>query len=785
MIVHFSHYLYFTFREKEVLMNKLFLLVIALFLFLSGGWAQVVSHIIPQPVMVIPGDGYFTFSNETEFAVENERQGQIAEIFTGLFTRTVGFSPKIKVDTKKGDVVFQKDESLAEEAYNLKITRKKIIITASSDKGYFYGLQTIRQLLTPGIESPVKVEIGLSVPAMIINDSPRFKYRGLMIDVARYFLPKEKLLRIIDVMGSLKLNTLHLHLTDDNGWRIEIKKYPLLTQIGSRRAERKDIPFPDKKNARQGEPTIETGFYSQDDIKEIVNYAGKRQITVIPEIDMPAHSNAALAAYPLLACPAVDKYISVLPGLGGDHTSIVYCAGNDSVFSFINNVLDEVMDLFPSHYIHIGGDEVETAYWQKCPLCQDRMRKEHIHNVFDLQTYFMNRVNDYLKSKGREMMGWDELTRSTLPEGSVIFGWRGLGKAGEKAGEQGHKFIMTPAKVLYLIRYQGPQWFEPITYFGNNTLKDVYDYDPVERSWSASVRENLLGIQGSLWTEFCSKPEDVEYLLFPRLLALAESAWSVPERKEWERFLTNVDVFNTRLKIKGVCFAKSMFNIDHDVLPVNGELQVKLSCIRPDVEIHYTMDGNEPTAQSDLYDRPFMTKTNTIIKAATFMNDKRMGELLIIPIVYNKATATRLLRSNVLEQHMLNGVRGSMKYTDGEWAGWTQNDSVCLTIDLLKRQPVKKVTIGMINNYGMAVHKAKYIGVQLSDNDIQYWKVGEQHYTVADIFKEGTDVEDIAIPIDGTARYVRVILKGPGECPILHVRCGKEAQMYVDEIMVE
>ncbi|MGP1477319.1 MAG: glycoside hydrolase family 20 protein [Phocaeicola sp.] len=767
-------------------MNKLFLLIITLFLLPLGGWTQTISHIIPQPVIIIPGDGFFVFSDKTDFAVENERQEQIAETFTNLFTQAVGFTPKIKVGTQKGDVVFKKDVSLAEEAYNLEITKKKITITASSDKGYFYGLQTIRQLLTPGIESPRKVEAGLSVPAMIINDNPRFKYRGLMIDVARYFLPKEKLLRIIDVMGSLKLNALHLHLTDGNGWRLEIKKYPLLTQIGSRRVERKEIPFPDRRNARQGESTKEIGFYSQSDIKEIVNYAGQRQITVIPEIDMPAHSNAALAAYPMLACPVVDKYIGVLPGLGGDQTSIIFCAGNDSVFSFINDILDEVIDLFPSHYIHIGGDEVNTTYWQKCPLCQDRMQKEHIHDVSGLQTYFMRRVNEYLRSKGREMMGWDELTRNTLPEGAVIFGWRELGKAGEQAGGQGHKFIMTPEEALCLNRYQGPQWFEPITYFANNnTLKDVYDYEPVERSWSMSVRKNLLGIQGSLWTEFCNKPEDVEYLLFPRLEALAESAWTAPELKNWKSFLTNVDVFNTRLKVKGVYFAKSMFNIDHDVLPRNGQLQVKLSCIRPDVEIHYTMDGKEPTAHSDLYNRPIMVKANTTVKAATFMNDKRMGELLTIPIIYNKATATRLLRSNVLEQHVLNGVRGSIKYTDGEWAGWTQNDSVCLTIDLLKRQSLSKVTIGMMNNHGMAVHKAKTIKILLSDNDIQYWKVGEQRYITADIFKESTEVEDLPILINGTARYIRIILKGPGKCPELHARMGKEAHMYVDEIMVE
>ena len=364
-----------------------------------------------------------------------------------------------------------------------------------------------------------------SVPAVTIQDEPRFGFRGLLLDPVRCFIPKENVLRIIDCMAMLKINKLHFHLTDDNGWRIEIKKYPRLTEVGAWRVDRTDVPFHSRRNPKRGEPTPIGGFYTQEDIREIVAYAADRQIEVIPEIDVPAHSNAALAAYPQLACPVVKDFIGVLPGLGGRNSEIIYCAGNDSVFTFLQDIFDEILTLFPSRYIHVGGDEARKTNWEKCPLCQKRMKKQHLTNEEDLQGYFMKRISDYLRKKGREVIGWDELTNSSfLPEESIILGWQGMGTAALKAAEKGHRFIMTPARIMYLIRYQGPQWFEPVTYFGNNTLKDVFDYEPVQKDWKPEYESLLMGIQACMWTEFCNKPEDVDYLLFPRLAALAEVA---------------------------------------------------------------------------------------------------------------------------------------------------------------------------------------------------------------------------------------------------------------------
>ncbi len=751
----------------------------------ADGQVQPVS-LIPCPVSMTQGTGNFEFSAKTTIAVENKEQAEIVRLFSDLFTRAAGFTPKLKVDSKRGDVRLSTDKTLKSEAYRLEITPKKITIEASDLKGFFYALQSIRQLLPPAIESnAVASGTGWVVPAITITDEPRFGYRGLMVDVARFFIPKENLLRIIDCMGMLKLNALHLHLVDDNGWRIEIKKYPLLTEIGSRRVDRPGKVFPERRNQRQGEQTVEKGFYTQDDIREIVAYAAARRIEVIPEIEMPAHSNAALAAYPLLACPVVDKYIGVLPGLGGNHADIIFCAGNDSVFTFLQDVIDEVVELFPSRYIHLGGDEARKTHWEQCPLCQARMKKEGLQNEEDLQGYFMARMGKYVQSKGREVMGWDELTNTQIPEGAIIFGWQGYGQAALKAAKQGHRFVMTPARVLYLIRYQGPQWFEPLTYFGNNTLKDVYDYEPVERNWTPQMRSLLMGIQGSLWTEFCNKPEEVEYLIFPRLAAVAEGAWTYPVYKDWGKFLNSLDNFSKHLDIKGINYARSMYNIQHTVTPSDGKLQITLECIRPDVEIRYTTDGSTPTSESTLYTRKWTVSEPQTIKSATFKEGKQMGETLILPISWNKATAKRLLRSNPVERLMVNGVRGSLKYTDSEWASWTRNDSISFTLDLRDREHIQTLSLGCINNFGMGVHKPKNIEIWLSNDDIEFWKVAGKAYAPEEIFREGTFIEDIPFDIEDAARYVRVILYGAGKCPVTHVRPGQEARICIDELIIK
>lgn len=771
-------------------MKYIYTVLLCLFLAVTNIQADNLTQLfslVPCPVSLVPGTGNFHFSAKTSFAVENKGQAEQVRQFTELLTRAAGFTPRIKVDSRKGDVCLVTDATLKSEAYKLEITAKKITIRASDLQGFYYALQSIRQLLPSAIESEQVTEnVDWTVPALTITDQPRFGYRGLLVDVARFFSPKENLLRIIDCMAMLKLNKLHLHLVDDNGWRIEIKKYPLLTEIGSCRVDRPGKTFPERRNPRQGEPTVEKGFYTQDEIHEIVRYAQERHIEVIPEIEMPAHSNAALAAYPLLSCPVVDKFIGVLPGLGGNHADVIFCAGNDSVFTFLQDILDEVLELFPSKYIHLGGDEARKTHWEECPLCQARMKAENLENTEELQGYFMARVARYVQNKGREVIGWDELTNARIPEGSIILGWQGYGQAALKAAELGHRFIMTPARILYLIRYQGPQWFEPITYFGNNTLKDVYDYEPVQKDWTPQAASLLMGVQACMWTEFCNSPADVDYLLFPRLSALAEVAWTKPARKNWASYLKAMDHFNEHLAAKGIVYARSMYNIQQTVTPKEGRLQVELDCIRPDVQVRYTMDGSVPTAQSPLYTKPLMLTEAKTIKAATFAGNEQLGQMLELPVIWNKATAKPVKSAGTGDLYMLtNGIRGSQKYTDLEWCSWMKSDTVTFTLDLKKPELVNKLTLGSITNYGMAVHKPAAIEVWISGDDKEYRKVGEYSYTKNEIFREGVFREDIPFEIGIEARYVRVVARGAGDCPFTHVRPGQEARIYFDEIIIE
>lgn len=722
--------------------------VVSLMLGLSGCSSVKTQRdvaIVPTPLSMEKGTGSFTFGPNTVITVPTEEQKPVAGLFASLFTRSAGFTPKVQVGTE-GDVCLELDKNLPEDAYEMQVSSGQIRVKASDSKGLFYGLQNLRLLLPPAIESSTAQDtVEWTVPEMTVKDAPRFGYRGFMLDVSRYFLPKEELLRMIDCMALLKLNRLHLHLTDDNGWRLEIKKYPKLTEVGAWKVDRQHLPFPERRNPKRGEPATVGGYYTQADMKEIIAYAADRQIEIIPEIDIPAHSNAALASYPEYACPVVKDFIGVIPGLGGKNAEIIFCGGNEKTYEFLQDVLDEVIALFPSRYIHLGGDEATKTNWKKCPLCQARIREEHLADEEALQGYFMGRMSDYVRSKGKEVMGWDELTNSKLPEDAIIFGWQGFGNAALKAAEQGHRFVMTPARVAYLIRYQGPQWFEPLTYFGNNTLKGLFDYEPVQEGWKPEYEKLLMGVQASMWTEFCNKPEDVFYLVFPRLAALAEIAWVPKNQKEWNVFLKGLDNYTAHLEQKDVVYARSMFNIQHRIIPNdNGALTLTLECERPDVDIHYTLDGTEPTATSPRYTQALTLKENVTVKAATFAGNEQQGKTLILPVEWNKATAKPLVNAASGMEVLVNGLRGSLKQTDFEW----YTGAMSVTVDLQQPEDIRSCTAGCITNYGMAVHKPKSMTVELSDDNLHFKEAGKLTFTDDEIFREGNFIENLTIDVD-------------------------------------
>lgn len=745
------------------------------------------AKIVPYPQHMVQGKGEFRFTDKTVFVVENEEQAVMARHFAGLFTGPAGFTPRVEVGTREGDVRFSVDELLGEEAYVLSITSQGIDIKAATIKGFFYALQTLRLSLPAAIDGVSMVDLPWTVPVMTVTDAPRFPYRGLMLDVARYFMPQAEVKRVIDCMAMLKLNKLHLHLSDDTGWRLEIKRYPRLTEMGAWRVDRDSLPFYERRNQQPDEKATVGGFYTQEEMKDLIGYAAERQVEIIPEIDVPAHSCAALTAYPELVCPVVKTPVTVLPGLGGKNTEIIYCAGNDKTFEFLQGIVDEVVDLFPSRYIHMGGDEAAKTYWKQCPLCQKRMRENGLKDEEALQGYFMGRMNEYIRSKGKIMMGWDELTNAEVPEDVIVFGWQGFGNAALKAAEKGHSFVLTPARVLYLIRYQGPQWFEPLTYFGNNTLSDVYNYEPVQENWKSEYESLLMGVQASMWTEFCRSPQDVTYQLFPRLAALAETAWSPKGSKNWDTFLEGLDNYLAHLDAKGVIYATSMYNIQHKVTTYEGNLNVKLTCERPDVVIRYTTDNTEPDENAALLVDSLLIDEATVLKCATFKENKRMGEVLTLSLLRNKATGKPVLSENGQAALLTNGVRGSLRQSDFEWCTWSKLEKSSFTVDLLQLEHIQRVTVGCLTNYGMAVHKPEVLIVEASEDNQTFTKLGERRFQKDEIFREGNFVEDVTFDFSPCqSRYVRVTLVGAGVCPSEHfMRPGQPARYYLDEIVIE
>lgn len=747
----------------------------------SDRTAAAEPPLLPRPAAVEPGKGFFRMSAATPFVAENAAQAELVRSFA---TVALGYAPCVATDVPRTPAVrFATDAALPDEGYRLDVAPGGIAVAASTERGFLYALQTLRQLL-PADPKTSDPAAEWRVPAVRIADAPRFAYRGLMLDVARYFIPKEHVLKIIDAIAALKINTLHLHLSDDNGWRIEIRRYPRLTEVGAWCVDRTDVPFPARRNARQWEEATLGGYYTQQDIREIVAYASARRIDVIPEIDVPAHSNAALAAYPELACPVVDKYIGVLPGLGGDHARIIYCAGNERVYEFLEHVLDEVMELFPSQRIHLGGDEADKYYWALCPRCRERMRAEGMTDPEQLQGYFMRRLSDHVRSRGREVCGWDELTRAELPEGAIVYGWQGTGDLALRAARQGHRFVMTPAKVCYLIRYQGPQWFEPETYFGNNTLRGLFDYDPVKPDWDPAWSDLLLGVQASLWTEFCASTADVDHLLFPRTAALAEIGWSQPGRKQWPGFLRALDRYVDLLAGEGIVAARSMYNIQHTVHPQDGRLEVQLTCERPDVAIRCTTDGSEPSFRSPRYEAPLVVSAATTIRCATFRGRERTGEVLTLDLGWNKATAKPVEGAGPQGQLLVNGLHGR-RNSDFEWCTRAGGELVA-TVDLLREETLRRCSLGALANPGMGIYLPAEVTVELSSDNERFTEVARLVAPADALFSDWRGRRDLELDLGGrTARWVRLRARSAGIAPPTAPRPGCEAQLCCDEIAVE
>jgi hexosaminidase len=681
-------------------------------------------------------------------------------------------------------VQFKVDETLEKEAYILDVNSKFITITAKGQAGFIYGLESIRQLLPVVIESKnVIAKQKWQIPNLVVNDKPRFQWRGLMLDLSRHFFDKNYILATIDRLAMHKMNVLHLHLVDDQGWRIEIKKYPKLTEVGAWRVDQENLSWNARLTTNPDEKGTYGGFLTQEELKEIVKYATSKNVEIIPEIEMPAHVSSAIAAYPELSC--FDQRIGV-PSGGLWPITDIYCAGKETTFEFLQNVIDEVITIFPSKYIHIGGDEATKTNWEKCPHCQKRMQENGLKNTHELQSYFVKRMEKYINSKGKKLIGWDEILEGGLAPDATVMSWRGT-KGGIEAAEQGHDVIMTPESPCYFNFYQGPQNEEPLAFDAYNPLNKVYEFDPVVPTMTPEQAKHVLGGQANLWAEFLSNPSASEYMIFPRLAALSEVLWSPKESRNWNDFTTRLSSLFQRYNYLGINYAKSAYLVTASSSAdlAHKQINVALKNEFPNPDIRYVL-GNKPLDQQALkYTNPIPFNETTILKASLFQNDKPVGKTFMDTIVFHKAVGHKVSYLTPYNSNykgdgpfgMVNTIRGSKNFHDGQWQAWLVNDME-IVIDLEKQESIQQVSVGTLESQGAGINFPTQIKILVSNDSIKYKEVGKVNRAYA--ANPISELKDFKIDFQKqNARFVKIIAVNLRKSPK-----GDSSWLFVDEIVV-
>ena len=591
----------------------------------SGGATKQMPYngginIIPTPVSLEQAEGNFSLSKNMKIAASTPEAKTVAEYFAGQMNLATGYDIKVGDDAIGGmELIIDEALGVNDEGYMLDVTPHSVVVKAKTAQGLFYGMQSFMQLLPAEIQSQVEVDgIAWTAPAVSIKDEPRFEYRGIMLDPCRHFIPVENIKKHLDVLALFKINRMHWHLTDDQGWRIEIKKYPKLTEVGSKRID--------------GEGTEYGGFYTQEQIKDIVKYASDRFITIIPEIELPGHELAAISAYPELSCKGEPTTPRIIWGV----EDIVLCAGKDATFEFFQDVLDEVASLFPGEYIHIGGDECPKLSWKECPLCQKRINEEGLnsdrnHSAEErLQSYFIQRIEKYLAEKhDRKIIGWDEILEGGLAPSATVMSWRGE-QGGIAAASLGHDAIMTPSSDgMYIDQFQGDPKIEPVAIGGYDPLSRVYAYNPVPDTLAATGKAKFIkGVQTNLWSEYMYCPDLVEYRAYPRVLALAEIGWTSLSRKDYkdfERRLNNALVRLDELNINYHIPLPEQPGGSCNFVAFTDSVSLEFKTTRP-VEMVYTTDGSEPTLKSEVYTKPIVFTESGVLNIRSVLPSGKMSK---------------------------------------------------------------------------------------------------------------------------------------------------------------
>ena len=576
--------------------------------------------IIPKPAKMDVGSGSFALGSKTVIALDSPSAEvrEVGEYLASRLRAATGYPLPVSAASGKapaGAILLRTADGLAalgNEGYRLSSSSERVKIEAGAPAGVFYGVQTLLQLLPPDIESPGAAEgIVWSLPSVKIEDKPRFVWRGMHLDVGRHFFSKETVKRYIDILAAYKMNMFHWHLTEDQGWRIEIKKYPLLTEVGAWRRESMDDGLP------------HGGFYTQEDIREVVAYARKKFITVVPEIEMPGHCQAALAAYPELSCTGGPFRVGTEWGIIYD----VFCAGNEKTFEFLEDVLTEVIDLFPGPFIHVGGDEAPKLRWQNCHRCQERIRAEGLKSEDELQSYFIKRIERFLSGKGKRLVGWDEILEGGIAPNATVMSWRGVA-GGVEAARSGHDVVMSPTSHCYFDYYQG-RFDEPWAIGNFLPLEKVYAYDPVPEELTPEQARHVLGGQANLWTEYIVDAPYLEYMLLPRLLAISEVVWTEKGLRSYADFSRRIITHYDRLAAAGLNFRLPPPDGLGGKKLISGPTEVPVLPPFPGAEVRITADGTEPDRNSPLLTAaPLTVDKSTVVKARTVLKNGRMSRTI-------------------------------------------------------------------------------------------------------------------------------------------------------------
>ena len=738
---------------------------------------------LPQEINTSEGQPFMLTSATKVFYPEgNALMKRNAEFLGEFLNISMGISPQITStpSNNKNIELALGLESDNKEAYRLEVTEHKVIITGASEAGVFYGIQTLRK--------SVQIDDANALLApVIINDEPRFGYRGVMLDVARHFEPVSFVKKYIDLLAMHNMNKFHWHLTEDQGWRIEIKKYPKLTELGSVRSE---TVIDRDAGVYDGRP--HSGFYTQEEIKEVVAYAQERYITTIPEIDFPGHMMAALTGYPEYGCTGGPYEVATSWGVHDE----VLCAGNEESYTFLENILIEVMEMFPSEYIHIGGDEVPKLRWKECSKCQAKIKElgikgdaKHIKEHY-LQSYLTARIEKFLNNHGRRIIGWDEILEGELAPNATVMSWRGM-SGGIQAAQMGHDVIMTPNSHVYFDFYQSSNTAdEPKANGGFLPVEKVYSFEPVPESLTAEQKKHILGAQANLWTEYIPTPEQAEYMLLPRMAALCEVQWTQPEKKDYSNFLE-------RLAQLTALYTKAGYNYATHVYDVIGELQPNFQTNAVDVEfnilsnspIYYTLDGTEPTEASIKYDGKFSIKEDAVIKAAAFNKDKKSSKVFSEKVKMSKSSYKPITFLTEADDNykfngaplLIDGLYGTSTFKSGRWIGFRKNDMVAV-IDLLQPTEISKADINTNVVTRAGIFDAEEITIESSNDNVKFeLVVSETGLNVKDRHWEEIVNHHLSFnPVK--ARYFKITIKGLDKIPEWHTGVGHKAFLFVDEI---